>query len=40
MFELEIETNNRLKKIRGPRKARDIDLGVWSIIQVMDESGK
>lgn len=40
MFELEIETINRLKKIRGPRKARDIDFGVLSIIQVMDEGGK
>lgn len=40
MYELEIETKNRVKKIRNPRKARDIDLGVWSIVQVMDENGK
>ncbi len=37
---LEIETNKKIKKIRNPRKARDIDLGFFSIIKVMDENGK
>lgn len=40
MYELEIETENRLRKIQNPRKARDIDLGILSIIQVMDGDGK
>jgi len=37
---LEIETRNCLKKIREPRRARDIDLGFLSIIQIMDGEGK
>jgi len=40
MYELEIETRKHLRKVRNPRKARAIDLGVWSIIKVMDEDGK
>lgn len=40
MYVLEIETKNHLKKIEKPRKARDIDLAVWSIVQVMDGDGK
>lgn len=40
MSKIEIETKNRIRKIRNPRKVRHIDLGVWSIIQVMDKEGK
>lgn len=40
MYVLEIETKNHLKKIENPRKARDIDLGLWSLVQVMDGDGK
>lgn len=40
MYVLEIETKNHLKKIKKPRKARDIDLGIWSIVQAMDGDGK
>ncbi len=40
MYTLEIETKNHLRKIEKPRKARNIDLGVWSLVQVMDGYGK
>ena len=40
MYELQIITNNHLKKIRNPIKARDRDLIVRSIVEVMDGNGK
>lgn len=40
MYKLEIETKNRLKRIRNPRKARAKDLIVRAIVEVMDENSK
>lgn len=40
MYVLEIKTKSHLRKFQNPRKARDIDLGIWSIVQVMDGDGK
>ena len=40
MYQFQIETQKRLKKIRNPIRAREIYLGFFSIIQVMDRNGK
>ena len=40
MYELEIETKNKLKKIKNPKKARIKDIIFFDILQVMDCDGK
>lgn len=39
MYELEIETNNTVKKIRDPRKAKASDWMVRCVVRVMDGNG-
>ena len=39
-YYLEIETENRLKIIKNPRKARAKDIILWCIVRVMDGNGK
>ena len=39
-MQLRIETNIRVKKIKNPVKARDIDLGICSIVKVLNEDNK
>ena len=40
MYVLEIETNNKLKKIENPRKARIVDRIFFDTLQIMDDDGK
>lgn len=40
MYELEIETKNKLKRIKNPRKARMKDWILFYTLQIMDENGK
>lgn len=40
MYELEIETKNKLKRIKNPRKARFRDRIFFYSIQVMTNDGK
>ena len=39
MYELEIETKNKLKKIKNPRKVRIKDMIFFDLLQVMDGDG-
>ena len=40
MYVLEFETKNKLRKIKGPRKARISDRIFFDTIQIMDDNGK
>lgn len=40
VYELEIETKNKIKRIKNPRKARVKDGIFFDILQVMDGNGK
>ena len=40
MYEFEIETKNKLKRIKNPRKARMKDWILFYTLQIMDENGK
>ncbi len=37
---LEIETKNKIRKVKNPRKAREKDFFLFSAVEVMDSEGK
>ncbi len=40
MYVLEIETKNKLIKIKNPRRARFVDRIFWDVFQILDNDGK
>lgn len=40
MYILEIETKNKLIKVKNPRKARFVDRIFWDVFQILDNDGK
>lgn len=40
MYEIEIETNNTVKRIEDPRKVKVVDAFFTTFVKVMDGNGK